>query len=231
MSQVVASQAGFATRTLADIAATLPGATDIFRRRKLDFCCGGQVPLRQAAAARGVAVDELEAELAAAAAQVLPVDRPAGTAALIDLIETRYHATHRRELPELIRLARHIETVHKHHQAVPRGITTLLERMRGELEVHMKKEELILFPMMRRGGHPMIGQPIAVMLAEHDDHGVRLRELGAMTNDFVVPEDACPSWRALYVGTKKLVDELMEHIHIENNVLFPRFLGTAAGVR
>lgn len=230
MTQVVASQAGFATRTLADIAATLPGATDIFRRRKLDFCCGGQVPLRQAAAAHGLAVDELEAELAAAAAQGLPVERPDGTTALIDLIETRYHATHRRELPELIRLARRVEAVHNDHNAAPRGITALLERMSGELEVHMKKEELILFPMMRRGGHPMIAQPIAVMLAEHDDHGVHLRELEALTNDFATPGDACPSWRALYVGTNKLVDDLMEHIHTENNVLFPRFLATSAGL-
>jgi len=231
MTEDVGSQAGFATRTLADIAARLPGATDIFRRRKLDFCCGGQVPLEQAAGARGLAVDELEAELEAAAARGLPVERPEGTAALIDLIETRYHATHRRELPELIRLARRVEVVHKDHDAVPRGITALLERVSGELEVHMKKEELILFPTMRRGGHPMIAQPIAVMLAEHDDHGVHLRALEALTDDFVAPEDACPSWRALYVGTKKLVDDLMEHIHTENNILFPRFLVTAAGVR
>jgi regulator of cell morphogenesis and NO signaling len=230
MTQVVANQAGFATRTLADIAATLPGATEIFRRRKLDFCCGGQVPLKQAAIARGVAVDELEAELAASAARGVRADRPEGTAALIDFIETRYHAAHRRELPELIRLARRVEAVHKDHKAVPFGISALLERMGGDLEVHMKKEELILFPMMRRGGHPMIAQPIAVMLAEHDDHGVHLRELEVLTSNFAAPADACPSWRALYVGTKKLVDDLMEHIHTENNILFPRFVATAAGV-
>jgi regulator of cell morphogenesis and NO signaling len=159
------------------------------------------------------------------------VERPEGTAALIDRIETHYHATHRRELPELIRLARRVEVVHKDHDAAPRGLAALLERMSGQLEVHMKKEELILFPATRRGGHPMIAQPIAVMLAEHDDHGVRLRELEALTNDFVAPKDACPSWRALYVGTKKLVDDLMEHIHTENNILFPRFLPTTAGVR
>jgi regulator of cell morphogenesis and NO signaling len=231
MSQAVSSQAGFAARTLADIAATLPGAAGVFRRRKLDFCCGGRVPLAQAAAERGLVVDELEAELEAVAAQGLPAERPEGTTALVDLIETRYHAAHRRELPELIRLARCVEAVHKEHKAAPRGIAALLERMSGELEVHMKKEELILFPMMRRGGHPMIAQPIAVMLAEHDDHGVHLRELEALTNDFVVPGDACPTWRALYVGAKKLAEDLMEHIHTENNVLFPRFLGTAAVVQ
>lgn len=227
MSQATSNHAGFAERTLADIAATLPGATGVFRRRKLDFCCGGRVPLAQAAAQRGLAVDELAAELDAVAALGLPAERPEGTAELIDLIETRYHATHRRELPELIRLARRVEAVHKDHKLVPRGIAALLERMNGELEVHMKKEELILFPMMRRGGHPMIAQPIAVMLAEHDDHGAHLRELEALTNDFVAPDEACPTWRALYVGARKLADDLVEHIHTENNVLFPRFQGAA----
>lgn len=114
---------------------------------------------------------------------------------------------------------------------MPRGITALLERMSGELEVHMKKEELILFPMMLRGGHPMIAQPIAVMLTEHDDHGVHLRGLEALTNDFVAPSDACPTWRALYIGVKKLADDLMEHIHTENNVLFPRFQGATLAVQ
>lgn len=223
MSQTTSGQAEFAERTLAEIAATLPGATRVFRQRKLDFCCGGRVPLAQAAGARGIDLGELVADLDGVAALGLPAERPEGTAELIDLIEARYHATHRRELPELIRLARRVEAVHKDHPAVPRGIAALLERMSGELEVHMKKEELILFPMMRRGGHPMIAQPIAVMLAEHDDHGVHLRELEAMTNDFAAPDEACPTWRALYVGAKKLADDLMEHIHTENNVLFPRF--------
>lgn len=231
MSQATLTQTGFARRTLADIAATLPGATSVFRRHKLDFCCGGRVPLAQAAAECGLAVDELEAELDAVTSLGLPAERPAETLALIDLIETRYHATHRRELPELIRLARRVEAVHKDHPAVPRGIAALLERISGELEVHMKKEELILFPMMRRGGHPMIAQPIAVMLAEHDDHGVQLRELEALTNDFVAPDDACPTWRALYVGVSKLADDLMEHIHTENNILFPRFQAEVAAAR
>jgi len=231
MSQATLTRTGFAERTLADIAATLPGATGVFRRRKLDFCCGGRVPLAQAAAERGLAVDEIAAELEAVAALGLPAVRPEGTAALIDLIENRYHATHRRELPELIRLARRVEMAHKDHEAVPRGIAELLERMSGELEVHMKKEELILFPMMRRGGHPMIAQPIAVMLAEHDDHGTHLRELAALTNDFAAPDDACPTWRALYVGANKLVDDLMEHIHTENNILFPRFQRSAVAAQ
>ncbi|HET8997360.1 MAG TPA: iron-sulfur cluster repair protein YtfE [Acetobacteraceae bacterium] len=218
-----ATTAGFADRTLAEIAATLPGATGVFRRHKLDFCCGGRVMLSQAAADRGLALPELESELDAVAALGLAADRPESTDALITLIETRYHAVHRRELPELVRLARRVEAVHKHHPAAPTGIATLLEQMEGELEDHMQKEEQVLFPLMRRGGHPMIGQPIAMMLAEHDGHGAHLRRLESLTNDFTAPAEACPTWRALYVGAKKLADDLVEHIHTENNLLFPRF--------
>ena len=92
----------------------------------------------------------------------------------------------------------------------------------------MQKEEQILFPLMRRGGHPMIAQPIAVMLSEHDSHGEQLRRLEALTTDFTPPAGACTTWRALYLGAGKLADDLMEHIHLENNVLFPRFLQSAA---
>jgi regulator of cell morphogenesis and NO signaling len=223
MSASTSSTIGFGPRTLADIAATLPGATSVFRRHKLDFCCGGRVPLADAAAERGLTLAGLEAELDAVASACRPAERPEDTHDLIALIEARYHMVHRRELPELLRLARRVEVAHKNHPDLPAGIAALLERMNIELEAHMQKEEQVLFPLMRGGGHPMIAQPIALMLAEHDDHGAHLRSLETMTNDFTVPDDACPTWRALYVGAKKLADDLMEHIHLENNVLFPRF--------
>lgn len=228
MSASSGSASEYGRRTLADIAATLPGATAVFRRRKLDFCCGGRVPLAQATAERGLVLGDLEEELDALAALGLPAASSNGTDELISVIETRYHAVHRQELPELVRLARRVEVAHKNHPAVPRGIAALLEQMSAELEQHMQKEEQILFPLMRRGGHPMIAEPIAVMLAEHDDHGAHLRCLEALTHDFTVPDDACPTWRALCIGAKKLAADLMDHIHLENNVLFPRFQRMAA---
>ena len=223
MSATVSPDATFATSSLADIAATLPGATGVFRRHKLDFCCGGRESLADAAAAKGLSLADLDAELGDIAAQAAPIARPNSTEDLIAWIETRFHATHRRELPEVIRLARRVEAVHKDVPSAPIGLAAHLERMAGELEDHMQKEEQILFPLMRRGGHPMIGHPIAVMLSEHDNHGVQLRELERLTNDFTLPPEACPTWRALYAGAKKLADDLMEHIHTENTVLFPRF--------
>lgn len=223
MSTTLNFETGFAGRTLADIAATLPGATAVFRRNKLDFCCGGKVTLAEAATTKGLALPTLEADLGAVAARSLPADRPEATDELIAMIETRYHAVHRAELPELVRLARRVEAVHKANPAVPSGLADLLETMTAELVEHMQKEEQVLFPLMRRGGHPMIRQPISMMLAEHDDHGVHLRELERLTNDFLTPADACSTWRALYAGASKFADDLMQHIHTENNVLFPRF--------
>jgi regulator of cell morphogenesis and NO signaling len=215
----------FAGRTLADIARTLPGATAVFRKQKLDFCCGGAVLLTDAVSAKGLSLAELEIALAAVAAATTtePVPESLDTDALITLIENRFHAVHRRELPELVRLARRVEAVHKDKPTVPQGLAALLVRIEQELDAHMQKEEAILFPLMRRGDSPMIAGPISVMAAEHESHGLNLRALEKITNNCEPPEDACTTWRALYAGVRKFVDDVMEHIHLENNVLFPRF--------
>jgi len=126
-------------------------------------------------------------------------------------------------LTELVALARKVEAVHANHPQALHGLADLLQQMRGELEVHMKKEELILFPAMRRGAGTRLDAPIARMRHDHDDHGEHLRRLKVLTNDFTPPVEACRSWQALYTGTAKLSEDLMEHVHLENYVLFPRF--------
>ncbi len=215
-----------ADQSLADIARDLPGATVVFRRYKLDFCCGGNQSLREAAAAGGVDAGTIERELGALA----PAEAEAPEAALplIDHILTRFHETHRRELPELITMARRVEETHAQHPEVPKGLASLLEHIAEAIEEHMQKEEQILFPMMRAGAGGMVAGPIEVMEHEHVEHGERLRQLEAMTHDHTPPADACTTWQALYAGTRKLVDDVMQHIHLENNVLFPQFAPGAA---
>ncbi len=212
-----------AERSVADIAATLPGATAVFRRHKLDFCCGGAAALTDAVAARQGDLAAVVAELSALATPGAAA--PADTDGLIALILERYHAVHRRELPELIRLARRVEAVHGDRPGAPLGLADVLVALLAELESHMMKEEQVLFPLMRSGGHPMIAHPIAAMRHEHDEAGELLGRIEALTEGGVAPAHACNTWRALYAGTRKFADDLMEHIHLENNVLFPRFDG------
>jgi len=213
---------------IGQIAVQWPGATAIFRRLKLDFCCGGQQSLRSAAAGKGLDAEAVLAEIA-------PLQRsnalPEATApgALIDHILARYHEVHRAQLPELIRMARRVEAVHRAHPArCPRAVAELLEAMEAELLSHMQKEEQILFPMLRAGGAPFVGQPIGVMRSEHVEHGAALQKLAALTNDATPPADACNTWRALYAGIAQLGEDLVAHIHLENNVLFPQFEAAAA---
>jgi regulator of cell morphogenesis and NO signaling len=209
-------------RTIGEIAATLPGATAVFRKFKLNFCCGGDVMLAEAVRKRGLDLGLVEKTLAALdPGKSAPA--PEATAALIDHILSRYHETHRRELPELVRLARKVEVVHAGHPEAPRGLADTLEAIRVELEKHMQSEEAELFPLMRQQHDARAELPIAQMRHDHDRHGGLLRLLEALAHGFTLPEGACRSWEALYVGTDKLVDDVMEHIHLENNVLFPRF--------
>jgi regulator of cell morphogenesis and NO signaling len=221
---LVETMAPLRRRNVGEIAANLPGATNVFRRFGIDFCCHGDVPLDEAARQRGVDVDILVDELSeldGAQSSALPED----TGALIDHILTRYHEVHRRQMPELITLSRRVELVHAGKPGVPAGLADMLQHALGELEVHMRKEELLLFPAMRRQGAGPLRGPIAQMRNDHVDHGEVLERIAELTGDFTVPEGACGTWRALYAGAERFRDDLIEHIHIENNILFPRFEG------
>ena len=152
---------------------------------------------------------------------------PTDPSALTRYIETRYHARHREQLPVLAAMAERVEDVHFGDDGVPEGLSILLRQMIGEMEVHMKKEELILFPAIRRGGGPGIENPIAVMRADHDDHQTEVVEIRRLTHDLTLPEGACRSWTALYDGLGEFLRDLDTHIRLENDVLFPRFAPAA----
>ncbi|VCU70669.1 Iron-sulfur cluster repair protein YtfE [Pigmentiphaga humi] len=150
-------------------------------------------------------------------------NRPASD--LIDHILRRYHERHRQQLPELIALAAKVEQVHGERPDCPAGLADRLRAMQQELESHMRKEEQILFPMISRGHGAMAAAPIAVMRLEHDQHREALRELAALTGDAIPPAGACATWQALYRGLRLFRDDLMAHIHLENNVLFEAAAG------
>jgi len=151
------------------------------------------------------------------------VGAPTESAALCDHIVERYHDVHRRELPELIKLARRVEAVHRDHSLAPIGLADALEAVLANLLDHMMKEERILFPAIRDGFAGSLFGPITVMRHEHDQHRAEVRAVEAMAHGFEPPEDDCNSWRALCSGLDKFAADLSQHIHLENNVLFPRF--------
>ena len=215
-------------RNVGDIAASLAGASSVFRRFGIDFCCHGRVPLDEAATAHGLEIAVVEEALSALDGNP-PAELPEDTSALIDHIVTRYHDVHRRQLPELIMLSRKVEQVHAAKPGVPAGLADMLEKAFGELGLHMRKEELILFPAMRRQESGPLDGPISQMRHDHVDHGELLERMTEMTGNFVVPEAGCGSWRALYAGAAQFKDDLIDHIHIENNILFPRFESGTAG--
>ena len=211
-----------AQQAIGQIAVELPGATAIFRRLKLDFCCGGQIPLAQAC-------EQKQLDTAAVLEELARLDRPAvesppqAPSEMIDHILERFHAVHREQLPELIRMARRVEAVHRDNPHVPKGLAEHLEAMESELLDHMAKEEAILFPALRQGAHGGVEMPIRVMRSEHTDHGQQLERLMALSNDANPPPGACNTWRALYAGIGQFSDDLVNHIHMENNLLFPQF--------
>ena len=144
---------------------------------------------------------------------------------LIEYILTRYHDTHREQLPELIQLSERVERVHGGHTACPAGLSAHLRQMAEDLEAHMAKEEQILFPMITRGMGAMAGGPVSIMRHEHEDHGSALEALEHLTNGLTLPDDACGSWQRLYQGLSTFRDDLKAHIQTENELLFSRIDG------
>lgn len=212
--------------TLGQVATNHPAATQVFLRHRLDFCCGGRQKLGDACRAAGLDPGAVLAEIAAEETgqsgerwDTRPLPE------LIDFILTRYHEPLRRDLPGLIAAASKVERVHAAKASCPRGLAADLEQLDAELRQHLAKEEQVLFPAIRAGSRgAQVHMPVRVLMQEHDDHGANLQRLREIATDYAPPPEACATWRALYVGLERLEAELMEHIHLENNVLFPRAL-------
>src|SRR5690606_1259614 len=117
--------------------------------------------------------------------------------------------------------AQKVERVHGDHPQAPAGLAAALSLLQQDLEEHMRGEEQVLFPMMQ-GGARMPGQ-LAKMRQKHEVERDKIREIEHLTHGLSLPEGACNSWRALYTGVQKLTDDIVRHIYVENNKLFPAF--------
>ena len=214
--------------TLAELAVTHPAAARVFRRHRLDFCCGGRRPLEEVCSERHLDAGAILAAIAEEDPLVPDQERwdQAPLKSLVEHIVTVYHARLREQLPSLIAMARRVEVRHGDKASCPRGLADHLDAMHEAVRDHLQKEEQILFPLIVAGMGSRAGGPVLAMELEHEHHGEDLTETRRLTGDLTPPDEACTTWRALYLGLQQLEQELMEHIHLENNILFRRALAS-----
>ena len=144
--------------------------------------------------------------------------------ATIDHILQRYHDVHRGQFEELVPLAQKVAEVHA--DSFPAEVPELLAYMQNELLMHMMKEERMLFPMAKQGLGSRAAMPVNVMMHEHEEHDRALAQLKTLTNHFTPPQNANKDQQRLYALAQELSDDLEEHIHLENEILFPRILAS-----
>ncbi len=217
--------------TLADIVTARPDLTGVLEKRGLDYCCGGAATLAESCRANDLDVDAVLVELAAVEAdETTPSWAAMDVAELVDHLEATHHRYLWSELPRLSTLADKVVSVHAQRHPELVEIAACLAIIRDDLEPHLRKEEHVLFPMVRELAAAetapafhcgSLTNPISVMLAEHDTVGELLARLRELTNAYQAPADGCASYTALFTGLAQLEADTHLHIHKENNVLFP----------
>ena len=226
------------TQTVREIALEQPTAIRVFEQFGIDYCCGGRKPLAEACAARNLEIDSVIAALEEAEKKPgIEVENWAEKSleSLSSHIVAKHHAYVKRELPRLAQLAEKV--VNRHGLTKPElpVIATTLMQLDEELSQHLAKEETVLFPYIAAleqsvsVGTPKphscfgtVANPIAMMTQEHDAAGSLIAEIHRLSGNFTTPEDACPTFRAFYDGLREFEQDLHQHIHLENNILFPR---------
>ncbi|MCC6226123.1 MAG: iron-sulfur cluster repair di-iron protein [Microthrixaceae bacterium] len=221
------------SQTLAAIIDANPSAARILERHDLDYCCHGQRTLEAACAELNLDPAVVQAELDAAPATDRGEWTSMAPAEFVDHLEATHHRYLHEEMPRLAELAIKVRGVHgDRHPELHEVAATYLE-LQADLDPHLAKEEQVLFPMIREltsgaegatahcGG---IGNPIRVMMMEHDRAGELLAQLRKLTNGYQAPADGCASYQALYKGLEEFEADTHLHVHKENNVLFPTVL-------
>ena len=228
------------TKTVRDVALELPHATRVFEKLKIDYCCGGEKSLGEACASAGVDIANLERMLESAGRAVTqdngaPEFQKATATELIGHILEKHHAYTKTEMARLELLLDKVIAAHGANHPELREIGNLFQILCADLRPHMFKEEQILFPyiveleksLQQNQAPPMapfgtVRNPIRMMMTEHDTAGGLLREIRLLSTDYSVPPDGCISYRTLYQALTDFEQDLHQHIHLENNILFPR---------
>lgn len=226
--------------TVREIAIQVPESTRLFEKFKIDYCCGGNRPLTEACGSAGVNVDNV-IEMLAEVGQSKPETNRAvsfsdlSLSELITYIVNTHHVFTKDEMNRLEALTDKVIGAHgaNHPELIEAG--ELFHRLCSDLRPHMFKEEQVLFPYIvamekaasQNQTNPFapfgtVNNPVRMMMMEHDKAGEILRELRVLTSDYLVPPDACISYQTLYQALEGLEKDLHQHIHLENNILFPK---------
>lgn len=226
-------------KTVREIAVERPQSIRVFERFGIDYCCGGAKPLEEVCANARVRVDDVLAAIEAMELKAGADDMHDWSASslenLIQHIETTHHEYVRREVPRLLAILEKVEQVHGANHPEVGEARGYFQELAQELSAHMMKEEEVLFPYvirMERAVHegkaaPMaffgsVRNPIGSMVHEHETAGGLLAEIRRTCKDFKVPDDVCTTYRAMYQGLQEFEQDLHRHVHLENNILFPR---------
>lgn len=221
-----------------EIAAAMPATTRVFQKFRIDYCCGGGATLKDACATAGIEIDEVLEALEGLQARSNDTDwTKSSLTELSEYIVRKHHVYTREETEALAILADKVERVHGSNHPEVIQVAEIVHALRSELYEHMMKEEQILFPFVSQleqqvatGGpvlQPPFGtvqNPIRMMMFEHDQAADMLRQLRTTTSNYTTPDDACMSYKSLYFRLGELESDIHQHIHLENNVYFPRAL-------
>ncbi|MDP1763012.1 MAG: iron-sulfur cluster repair di-iron protein [Sediminibacterium sp.] len=226
--------------TLGQIAAKDLRKAQVFKKYGLDFCCGGKKTVKEACAEKGLDVTKVEQELQQT--NQLPSSRSLpytdwGLNFLADYIVNTHHSYVTKNLPDLTAYAKKVMKVHGNHHPELVRIHQLVEEVTAELTAHLVKEEKVLFPYIKElvaiknNTQPLhaalfgtVQNPINMMEMEHELVGKNLAEIRELSNNYLLPEDACASYSLLYRMLDEFEEDLHLHIHLENNILFPKAL-------
>ena len=223
--------------TVSELVLEMPAATRVFERMGIDYCCGGKRSLADACANAGVEFKDLQIELTLAgrAQPTQPNFQTTTLENLISHIVVKHHSFTRLEIARLNTLLDKVCMAHGESHRELLEIYVLFRELGADLETHMTKEEQVLFPYvirmeaaanqqvpLFRPPFGTVANPVRMMMFEHDRAGELLKKIRKLSSDYATPADACVSYKTLYAALEELEKDLHQHIHLENNILFPK---------